>query len=261
MRDAAHLVSLARRATGVQPGFGGRCYRATAATASERTSSEPGPAAPPASTIVLVNGGINSTALLSYWKHWDHGQTLLPLFIDNCQGNAQRQEAAQQAVCDHLGLEFSTVNNCFEPTRELTRLSMGRQPHELRRRNSHFLFLAANFAEKHAIDNLAICLSKKNLDDCASKPFNDVHVMSFEPGLQETSKRTLRPLTPLVMMRDEQVVKMGHAVGAPFHLTYSCTEDEERPCKKCASCKRRAAAFNAAGVEDTLFTKAAGVPA
>ncbi|KAL4857098.1 7-cyano-7-deazaguanine synthase [Chlorella vulgaris] len=252
MRDAAHLVSLARRATGVQHGFGGRCYRATAATASERTSSEPGPAAPPASTIVLVNGGINSTALLSYWKHWDHGQTLLPLFIDNCQGNAQRQEAAQQAVCDHLGLEFSTVNNCFEPTRELTRLSMGRQPHELRRRNSHFLFLASNFAvmepelllrtaEKHAIDNLAICLSKKNLDDCASEPFNDVHVMSFEPGLQ--------------------VVKMGHAVGAPFHLTYSCTEDKERPCKKCASCKRRAAAFNAAGVEDTLFTKAAGVPA
>ncbi len=31
------------------------------------------------STVVLASGGVESAALLSYWKHWDHGQELLPL--------------------------------------------------------------------------------------------------------------------------------------------------------------------------------------
>jgi hypothetical protein len=56
-------------------------------------------------------------------------------------------------------------------------------------------------AEKHAIDNLAICLSKKNLDDCASEPFNDVHVMSFEPGLQVIKHRHAVHMAGLEVLR------------------------------------------------------------
>lgn len=46
--------------------------------------------------MVLVSGGIESAALLAYWKHWDHAQHLLPLFIDYGQKNVRQEEAAQQ---------------------------------------------------------------------------------------------------------------------------------------------------------------------
>jgi hypothetical protein len=29
--------------------------------------------------VVLVSGGIESAALLAYYRHWSHGQELLPL--------------------------------------------------------------------------------------------------------------------------------------------------------------------------------------
>ncbi len=45
--------------------------------------------------MVLVSGGVESAALLSYWKHWDHGQQLHPLFVDYGQKNARAEEAAQ----------------------------------------------------------------------------------------------------------------------------------------------------------------------
>lgn len=32
--------------------------------------------------MVLVSGGVESAALLSYYRHWDHSSQLLPLFVD-----------------------------------------------------------------------------------------------------------------------------------------------------------------------------------
>ena len=46
------------------------------------------------STVVLVSGGIESAALLSYWCHWDMKERLLPVYIDYGQKNRQEEEHA-----------------------------------------------------------------------------------------------------------------------------------------------------------------------
>jgi 7-cyano-7-deazaguanine synthase len=58
---------------------------------------------------------------------------------------------------------------------------------------------------------------------------------------------------PLLSLRKRQVVRLGQQVGAPWHLTHSCQRGGGgEPCGACASCEARAAAFEAAGVEDPL---------
>ena len=64
--------------------------------------------------MVLVSGGVESAALLSYWAHWDHGQRLLPLFVDYGQKNARAEEAAQQVGMGPCALPKFNKNKLFQ---------------------------------------------------------------------------------------------------------------------------------------------------
>lgn len=59
-------------------------------------------------TVVLTNGGVGSTALLAYWKHWSHGQKILPLHVSFAAGSPAEQAAL--SVCRHLSLELTVLN-------------------------------------------------------------------------------------------------------------------------------------------------------
>jgi 7-cyano-7-deazaguanine synthase len=41
------------------------------------------------------------------------------------------------------------------------------------------------------------------------------------------------------------VIRLGHSLGVPFELTWSCYHDGEAPCGTCKSCVEREAAFAA----------------
>ena len=62
--------------------------------------------------------------------------------------------------------------------------------------------------------------------------------------------------TPLVAMSKVQVIHLGAELGAPLALTWSCYRSEDRPCGRCASCRRRAEAFRDAGLDDPLLGRA-----
>ena len=60
----------------------------------------------------------------------------------------------------------------------------------------------------------------------------------------------IRLVAPFICQKKSDVVKVGLELNAPYHLTWSCYEGGEIPCGKCATCRDRAAAFAANGVED-----------
>jgi len=62
----------------------------------------------------------------------------------------------------------------------------------------------------------------------------------------------IRVETPLIRLGKAEVVRLGTDLGAPFGLTWSCYRSEDRPCLACASCRRRAEAFQEVGVADPL---------
>jgi len=57
---------------------------------------------------------------------------------------------------------------------------------------------------------------------------------------------------PLLEMSDQQVVELGAHLEVPWELAWSCQEQGERPCRSCGGCRRRKAAFEAAGIVDPV---------
>jgi len=59
---------------------------------------------------------------------------------------------------------------------------------------------------------------------------------------------------PLLEMSDQQVIELGGQLQVPWQLAWSCLDDGEQPCRACPACRRRRAAFDAAGIVDTPAT-------
>ena len=56
--------------------------------------------------------------------------------------------------------------------------------------------------------------------------------------------------TPLLEMSDKQLIELGGQMDVPWQLAWSCQIQGEKPCRVCPSCRRREAAFEAAGMTD-----------
>ena len=56
--------------------------------------------------------------------------------------------------------------------------------------------------------------------------------------------------TPLLDLSDQQVIELGGQMDLPWKLAHSCQMQGDKPCLVCVSCRRRQAAFEAAGMVD-----------
>ncbi len=55
---------------------------------------------------------------------------------------------------------------------------------------------------------------------------------------------------PLLWYTDRQVIELGAGLGVPWEASWSCAAGGSVPCRTCPACRRRSAAFRAAGVVD-----------
>lgn len=62
---------------------------------------------------------------------------------------------------------------------------------------------------------------------------------------------------PLLELTDAQMIQLGGQLDVPWPLAWSCTLRDDVPCRICESCRRRRAAFEAAGILDTAERTAA----
>ena len=58
------------------------------------------------------------------------------------------------------------------------------------------------------------------------------------------------PLPSFVDITKADIAKLGHELGVPFEMTWSCYKGQELHCGKCGTCVERREAFHLAGVED-----------
>jgi len=63
---------------------------------------------------------------------------------------------------------------------------------------------------------------------------------------------------PLLESSDAQIIELGDQLGVPWHAAWSCLHKLPTPCRACRACKRRRAAFDAAGLIDTQQAALAG---
>jgi 7-cyano-7-deazaguanine synthase len=118
-------------------------------------------------------------------------------------------------------------------------------------RNAHFLAVAVSWAEVLGAGKVyigAVEPDSSGYPDCRPeyyRAFNEV----VKAGTREG---TIRVVTPLIAMHKAEIVRLGLELNAPFDLTWSCYQREDRACGVCDSCVLRLRAFREAGAEDPI---------
>lgn len=118
-------------------------------------------------------------------------------------------------------------------------------------RNAHFLAVAVSWAEVLGAEKVyigAVEPDSSGYPDCRPeyyRAFNEVVKAGTKAG-------TIRVVTPLIAMHKAEIVRLGLELNAPFDLTWSCYQREDRACGVCDSCVLRLRAFREAGAEDPI---------
>ena len=213
--------------------------------------------------IVLVSGGMDScvtaaiasTSYTPAFLHVNYGQRTerreLKAFNDLADFFSVRQRLV--VSIEHLSIIGGS---------SLTDRSLKVQKADLNRRdipssyvpfrNAHFLSIAVSWGEVIGARKIfigAVEEDSSGYPDCREQ---------FYQAFNEAIRRGTRPetsieiVTPIIHLGKPDIVKKGAELGAPFHLTWSCYQNEERACGVCDSCALRLRGFQLAGIEDPL---------
>ena len=219
--------------------------------------------------LVLFSGGLDSTTCLALAVERYGAGEVLALSVSYGQKHTKEIDAAK-AVAAYYGVTLQTLDlaaifagsDCSllqGSSAEIPKESYAEQLQStdgkpvstyVPFRNGLFLSSAASVALSHGCE---VILYGAHADDAAgnaypdcSSEFND----AINSAIYLGSGRQLRVEAPFVGKTKADVVAEGLRLHAPYHLTWSCYEGGEKPCGLCGTCRDRAAAFAANGVED-----------
>lgn len=118
-------------------------------------------------------------------------------------------------------------------------------------RNSIILSLAVSWAEVVQANKLFI---GANYEDSPGYPdCRPSYYQAFNKVIQEGTKASgIEVLTPVIMMKKRDIVKMGLELGVPFESSWSCYQRSDKACGQCDSCALRMRGFKEAGVQDPI---------
>jgi 7-cyano-7-deazaguanine synthase len=212
--------------------------------------------------VVLLSGGMDSCVCAALAAR-DHRAAAV--HVSYGQRTEQRERQSFERICDRLeirerlgvrnealraiGGSALTDSNISVP--ESRDIGTGIPVTYVPFRNAHFLAVAVSWAEVLGAEKVyigAVEPDGSGYPDCRPeyyRAFNEV----VKAGTKEGS---IRVVTPLIAMRKAQIVRLGLELNAPFDLTWSCYQREDRACGVCDSCVLRLHAFRDAGAEDPI---------
>lgn len=197
--------------------------------------------------VVLLSGGIDSTVALA--EALGNGYQCLALTCDYGQSHGREINSAT-AVARHYDIPHSVIDitSAFKPNCPLT--GHGSIPGDVATvpdatvvpgRNLVLLSLAIAHAESNAAGAVAI---GANRDDLVGYP--DCRP-GFITAIDEASRLgTLNHVgvwAPHLGRTKAEVVQIGHVLGAPLYLTWSCYRGGVTPCGNCGACITNAKAL------------------
>ncbi len=194
-------------------------------------------------TVVLLSGGIDSSVLLR--RLAAEGGELAPLFVDYGQRARWQEQEAARWQSHALRLELKVLD--MAAVGEAFRGGEARKLHvPIPQRNLVALALGVAWADKIRAGRVALAVNRDDGLDYASAapPF----LAAFA-----TATETLGPfrlVTPLADLAKGDVIRLGADLRVDFAHTYSCLLGYPRQCGGCPQCRKRRAAFDAAGIDE-----------
>lgn len=220
--------------------------------------------------IVLVSGGLDSTTCLGIAK--DQGFDLVALSFDYGQRHSVELEAAQR-VLDHyevshrhvvqmpffreLGGSALTDEIDVPKHASADEVSQDIPVTYVPARNLVFLAQATAVAELH--DARSIFIGVNAVDYSGYPDCRPEFIEAFAQAAQLATKAgtsggaSLAIETPLINLTKAEIIRRGHELSVPYHLTHSCYSPiGSLACGQCDSCLLRLRGFEEAGLEDPV---------
>lgn len=210
--------------------------------------------------VVLLSGGLDSSTL-AYLVKAHQAEELYLLTILYGQRHARERESAE-AIAKSLNahwevVDISGVSRLLKSalTSQDIQVPDGHYAEESMKvtvvpnRNAIFLSIAFGYAASlgaslvgtavHAGDHFIYPDCRPGFLEAFSRMEN-----------QSLPENTPSLYTPFEHYRKEEIVAVGHSLGVPFELTWSCYKGGEKHCGTCGTCVERREAFQRAGVLD-----------
>jgi len=212
--------------------------------------------------IVLLSGGMDSCVCAALAaRDFDAAA----VHVSYGQRTEDRERKAFLGICDRLGIRDRLVvrNEALRAIggSALTDASIAvPESHALGReipvtyvpfRNAHFLSVAVSWAEVLGAGKIyigAVEQDSSGYPDCRPAYYDAFN----EVIRQGTKEGKIEIVTPLIVLRKHEIVRLGLELGAPLDLTWSCYSREDRACGVCDSCVLRLRAFQEAGTSDPI---------
>lgn len=211
-------------------------------------------------TVVVLSGGMDSTTALAWAKNRGHEIVGAIHFQYGSKHNARELEAIQK-IADHYELPICQV---FElPLDGLFKsdlLSKGGKIPEghyadesMKRtvvpfRNGIMLSIAAGYAE--SIGAKAVILGNHFGDHAIYPDCRAEFAAAMRQAIKLGTYAEIELVSPFQDVDKAKIAAVGHQLGVPFALTWTCYKGGEKHCGKCGSCVERREAFQLAGVPD-----------
>ena len=218
--------------------------------------------------IVLLSGGMDSCVCATLAARDYQGAAVHISYGQRTEG---RERRSFEGICDRLGIRDrlvvrnealrviggSALTDANIAVPESHGLGTGVPVTYVPFRNAHFLAVAVSWAEVLGAEKVyigAVEPDSSGYPDCRPayyRAFNEV----VKAGTKEGS---IEVVAPLISMRKREIVTLGLELGAPFDLTWSCYQRQDRACGVCDSCVLRLRAFREAGAVDPIPYAEAG---
>ncbi len=218
--------------------------------------------------VCLISGGLDSTVAAAYAK--SRGYEIYALTIIYGQKHEKEIESAKK-IAKHLGAKehkiievpLNKIGGSALTDKDIE-IPERRGPEEIGEeipptyvpgRNIIFISIAASYAE--VIGAEAIFLGVNAIDYSGYPDCRPEFIQAMEEAIRLGMKtgvegRPIKIETPLIKLTKAEIVKLGHELGAPLHLTWSCYRGGEKACGKCDSCILRLKGFLEAGIPDPI---------
>lgn len=219
--------------------------------------------------LVLFSGGVDSTTCLGLAVEKYGAAEVLALSVYYGQVHSREIQAAKK-IADYYGAALKRLDlaQIFADSdcpllsgsgREIPKESYAKQLEHTEGkpvstyvpfRNGLFLSSAASIALSHGCEVVYYGAHKDDAAGNAYPDCSDAFNEAMDRAVYLGSGGQIHIAAPFVGMNKAAVVRKGLELHVPYELTWSCYEGGDKPCGICGTCRDRAAAFEANGIED-----------
>lgn len=211
--------------------------------------------------IISLSGGMDSATVLG--KALDQGRDVQAIgFFYRSKHNPYENRAAE-ALAAHYHVPFRLIDlsGVIEGFRSALlgsgpAIPEGHYEAESMRqtvvpgRNSIFTSILLGIAE--SMDAEEIWLGIHAGDHYIYRDCRPDWFWAMEEVVRYASAGKVSLKAPFLDITKEGILRIGDALGVPYHLTRTCYKDQEIACGKCGSCQERLAAFRAIQRDDPI---------